>query len=213
VINHCSNDFKDNIKSLGYHFDLWKPANIKSERSVFHIVNFVKHITHQVAVKKQDQGGPTKEGVKSTYAEDELWTIKHTTPMKLPQEVTINRRLVNLRGYKKSDWYFRNNTFTQVQGDLYRESLRFIHRLLSGRNIPILHTFIYRTPDEYIAAVTELINEIDGYGNNPVILGRVPANGSYDKDHTNTHSGAHYTPDFNKHWAEIMNHHLKESLL
>jgi len=104
----------------------------------------------------------------------------------------------------------RRRSFTDLQRRLLAASIELLHRAVRDRGIRVYHTFIRTVPEYYLRAVSALIAAAPAYGNEIVNLGRVPVQDDFHGEIVNRHSGAHFTPEFNRVWAERMYQILRD---
>ncbi|MBP9853323.1 MAG: hypothetical protein KBD53_00470 [Candidatus Omnitrophica bacterium] len=205
IVNHCSNDARDNLKSLGYHSGYTTSRTVKKTRSMLHSINFLTYIKEVYKKRAENKNVIAKPNEKNGFLNDQLWSYQVIAPDYYPLQATINNRVISLEGISEKDIYYDGvSPFTRIQRELYLEGVRMIHQQLADRHIPIIHTFVYGTDKTFISEVSSVVHEAENMGNKSIVLNALPVEDSYDQLIYNKHSGAHYTPGFNKFWAETM---------
>lgn len=212
IVNHCSNDARDNVKSLGYHIGLWKTRTFEADRSRSYLFNFLKYVQEIAALRLKHQDKSVEDAVRKSYLNDNLWTFRKINSEAIPEVVTIERREINLRGLSEKDWNI-NAVSTPIQKNLLEESVRLIQMLLKNRHIPVVHTFVYQTDENYMAESMEIIKALPEMGNQIIILKGLSQADFDSRDAYNHHSGGHYNADFNKFWAQKVMDRLSAPLM
>lgn len=207
VVYHCQNDVADNVKSVGFTLGLWKSAPKTDDKSRWHLVNFLRYSRKRILAPS---GSPLPAG--GPEHEDVLWGFNFGHRKPLPDvieidgvQVAIGRRSPDDTSAKRT---WKREAFTDLQQQLYELAIRSIHRVAAGAGTRVLHAYVYTTDDWYISRLDKIIAGTPGALG--VSLGRVPAPGAYEGNYINEHKGRHYTPDFNRFWAEQMFEQLQE---
>jgi hypothetical protein len=204
VVFHCQNDAVDNIVTAGYTLADWKSESRRPpDKSRWHLVNYLRYSRERIsAARESGQDAPAAD----PESEDVLWGYRGGRRTELNGVIDVGGTPVQIGRRSPADTspqqLVKRKSMTPLQSQLYRLAVESIHGVANGAGSGVIHTYVYTTGDWYVALVDELIKNTPGEG--VTNLGRVPAAGSYDGDFINKHKGRHYTPDFNRFWAEVM---------
>jgi len=92
-----------------------------------------------------------------------------------------------------------------------RLTVRGIERINRATDRPVWHLTINYAPDWFENAIRECFNEA-GPGEQDVFLGAVPTAPEFNEHMLNTHSGSHFTPEYSRHYAEVLFDMVKDDL-
>jgi hypothetical protein len=209
VVVHAPNDAVDNVNTVGYYFGAWKVQRREApSRSPLHVVNLFSFAVQVLKDWRASSSRVSEEGKKlHPYLQDNLFSFDTQLPRTLHPEITLNGRTISFRNVTEEDWMadrtFERGSFTGIQRDMMLASVGSIHALLSGRETRLLHIVIPTAPDWFASGIADVVNEIpplpeDRSG----FYGKLLDPDQYEGQVLNQHAGGHYTPDFNKAWAE-----------
>lgn len=211
VVVHAQNDATDNLKSLGYHIGAWGVHGREGEtRSRSHMINFISY-TRSVIGRKKDTRRPDEKpgrGISDPYLQDVLFSHEYTTRKSYPSEVNFGGRIVSFQGVSGEDWYterlIERRSMTPLQRELIQTGIEFIHNMVRNMNISIIHMTVPTMSDWYREELVTLLEGSPRSEGNSVMISEEkytdPA--GFAGQVMNTHSGGHYTPAFNRYWAE-----------
>ncbi|UCF05579.1 MAG: SGNH/GDSL hydrolase family protein [bacterium] len=209
IVAHAHNDAVDNIKSVGYHLDLWNTRNRNNKaKSPFHIVNFISYSVDGIRSERAPRADRYEASVeREPHLRDVL--LVHELNMhekKFPSTVEFDGHIVSFMDISEEDYSIgrtiERESLTTLQRDLILVGIDFIHYMTSHRNMKIFHLTVPTTPGWYIGEMNEILNQSNpSQGNEVVNLGQFPGMTDFTEDAINDHSGGHYTPAFNRYWA------------
>jgi hypothetical protein len=218
IVVHAENDAPDNLKSLGYHIGEWAVhprSGVMRSRS--HLINFIGY-TRAMVVRKRDARWPGEKsgpGINDPYRQDILFSHEYTARNRYPSEVNFGGRIVSFRNVSDDDWYvermIERRSMTPLQRELIQVAVEFIHYMVENMSIRILHVTVPTMSDWYRAELVKLLEgSRQSEGNSVVISEEKYADpAAFGGQVTNTHSGGHYTPEFNRYWAERITQMLR----
>jgi hypothetical protein len=222
IFVHSTNDPVDNMQSIGYHIRAWEVFNKEpKERSSLHVANFFGYAAQVLRGKIGDppQLEEAAQDGLNPYLRDVLHAYAYKLPRKLPSTVVFKNDTLNFSRISEEDYsidrLMERRSSTNLQKDLISAAINSLHRFLENRDTIIFHLIIPNAPDWFVSEMQELIETSSYHGKDEVIvLGRFPAaTDDFEGEMINTHSGKHYTPEFNRYWAgkimeELRRHHV-----
>jgi hypothetical protein len=210
IIVHAHNDATDNINSVGYHLDLWNTRNRENKaKSPFHIANFISRSIDRMrsqGIPPVDENEASEE--RKPHLQDVLLVDKLTMhEKKFPSTVEFDGHIVNFEDISEKDYsigrMIERGSLTTLQRDLILVGIDFIHFMTGHRNMKIFHSTVPAAPDWYIDELSGILKRANpSEGNEIVNLGRFPEMTDFTGDVINDHRGGHYTPEFNRYWAD-----------
>lgn len=211
IVMHAQNDAVDNLKSLGYHAGTWEVRNREgSSRSRSHLVNFIRYAGVAIGRKKEKApGGKRGEGITDPYLQDVLFSHEYTrTNKEYPPNIDFSGRIVDFRDVSDEDWYLerllQRRSMTRIQSELIQVGVEFMHYMIANRGMLIIHMTVPTMSDWYREELVRLLQDPGQSEGNTVLISRekYPDPAGFKGQVMNTHSGGHYTPAFNRYWAE-----------
>ncbi|MFQ5510315.1 MAG: hypothetical protein ACE5EO_00545 [Candidatus Krumholzibacteriia bacterium] len=213
---HAPNDATDNVEATAYHAG-YRQTRDKAprSRSSFHMVNFVGYLLRARTHADSLRESPGKQGVIDPYLQDMLFGFEHSHSRRFPARIRVGRRSLDLTGVTARDWdvimTYKRKQLTRIQRQLALLSVNLIHDALAGRNTTIFHVILPVAEDWYALEWSRILKRAaPSEGNRVVLLGRYPDVASYEGELRNAHSGGHFTPAFNRYWAERLAEVLRE---
>lgn len=225
-VSHAPNDGVDNVNSIGYHIGAWKVASREPKRrNPFHLINCLGYLYQKT--KRTSEAPPKSTGdvddippylrdMIHPYLQDLLFAYATELPKQLPLSIVLNKRRISFKGISEEDWCskttFRRGNLTTLQRNLMLEGVNSIHTLLRGQRTKIIHMIVPTSPDWYVDEVMGVLGQTIPSADNDVrTLGRYPEQLSdFEGDVLNTHDAGHYSPEFNKYWADRIMRILSE---
>jgi hypothetical protein len=210
LVFHSPNDPIDNVNSIGYQTGDWEVVDRQPKsRSAFHLVNF---FNYAIAAARLSRARSKADDV-NPFLQDVAFAFGDKLPRELPPTVVLNGRTVDLSGMSSEDYSkeatWRRATLTPIQRALTREGVRSIQLQASAHGVPVLHVIIPSAHDWFTAEMTTLLEDATT-GTGAVFVGRFPDISEWGGPYLNDHSGGHYTPEFNRWWADHLARALQE---
>ena len=211
IVVHAENDATDNLKSLGYHIGAWGVHGREGgTRSWSHLINFIGYARSLIGGRRDAarSAEATGGGINDPYLRDVLFSHEYTTRKSYPAEVNFGGRIVSFRDVSGEDWYIERlierRSMTPLQRELIRAGVELIHGMFRNMNIRIIHMTVPTMSDWYREELVRLIEGARGSEGNTVTISeeRYADPAGFVGQVMNTHSGGHYTPAFNRYWAE-----------
>ena len=211
VVVHAPNDAVDNVNTVGYYFGAWKVQRREApSRSPLHVMNLLSFAIQVLKDWRASSGRVSEEGKKlHPYLQDNLFSFDTQLPRTLHPEITLNGRTISFRTVTEEDWMadrtFERGSFTQIQRDMMLASVGMIDSLLTGRDARLFHVVIPTAPEWFANGIADVVKETpplsDGRSG---FYGKLLDPDKYEGQVLNQHAGGHYTPAFNKAWAETV---------
>jgi hypothetical protein len=208
ILQHSINDATDNYRQVGYHLGMWETEHVDKERSRIHLVNLCRYA---MLAREQPDSQVTRDVTTHPYLQDLLWSYRRKgTQLSLPKHVTIATHEIEFDPATKdadfsADSLVARQRLSPVQRELMVGSLNCIHEVARMQGATVVHTFIATTPEWYAQEVGDIARaSADSTQCRAVVTGAFPTTDGFRGPINNEHSGGHFTPEFNRFWAETM---------
>jgi hypothetical protein len=211
LVVHAPNDPVDNIQSVGYHIGEWVVFDKEpKQRSALHIANLISYSIKNLRqrIGNTSDHNEQNRGSLHPYLQDVLHAYSYKLPKKLSPDINFRGWAIDVRGITENDYSIDKliefGRMTKLQKDLAFAAINSFHRILENRNTKIIHMMIPTSPDWHVNEMRNLLTRsIDSAGNEVINLYRCPDGiDDFDGKVRNAHKGGHYTPAFNKYWAD-----------
>jgi len=202
LVQHSVDDPVDNHLSIGYHLGIWRTKARNRSPSGVHLFNAIDYTLH--AGRERGSGAEVDPYVKDMFLAHQLRGGR----ILYPSRVTVAGQQVECDSLTfttdvSAEELVARKELSRTQHDLMSASLGCIHEVCAARGVTVVHMFLSTTPDWYVQEVAELARDSAQLKKcRAVIAGHVPRQTEYTGSITNQHSGGHFTPEFNRFWAE-----------
>ena len=206
LVQHAINDPIDNLDAIGYHLGIWKTVPVTKPRSRFHLVNLMRY-AGEAWTLRVSQRSTIRQRKNVPFVEDLLWSYERKVgSVEYPSEIDMGGESIKVDSYFMEldrDSLLRRRQLSRVQSDLMAEALDCIHTVCASHHATVVHIFIATTPGWYAQEVGEIARRSARETQCvATIAGRIPRPGEFGGSITNAHTGGHFTPQFNRFWAE-----------
>ena len=215
---HSPNDAVDNVQSIGCHIGTEKVTNKPMKaRSRSHLANLIefgieryrtRHETPLDEVKDKSLHPFLVDNLVHSYFRDILFSHQFELPRSLPQETEFNGYPISFAGLSEEDFSkegaLRQGRFTRLHKNLIRVGVNSIHQLVAARDVSVFHIIVPTSTDDIDREFLEVLSEALPSGDNTVtVVGKYPTDLSdFKQEVISKHWARHYTPEFNKFWAD-----------
>lgn len=205
VVVHSPNDAIDNARFAQQHPGRLHFVDKESPRNIFHIINMIDY-ARRITQAKRDGETHALPDRNHPFLQDLLFAFDVDTGLVYPDSFIFEGDVLRPRELGHADtspYAFADaDSLTPKQEDMMKMGVAMLHRALLDSAAPVYHIALGNTPQWFGVAMGAVVGQAPRYGVRVEYLGRLPAMGNYEGDPINAHSGRHFTPRFNRYWAE-----------
>jgi len=205
VVVHSPNDAIDNSRFAQRHPSRQHFVSKAKPRSWFHVINLLDY-ARRITQAKRDGEIHALSTRNHPFLQDMLFAFDIDTNLAYPDSFMFEGAVLrpNQLAYADiSPYAFADaDSLTRKQEQMMREGVSMLHRALVDSAAPVYHSALGNAPEWFGVAMGAIIGQAPRYGVRVEYLGRLPTVSNYEGDPINAHSGRHFTPRFNRYWAE-----------